>query len=194
MDFLPRGFGFPLHDFVRGLLYAYGVQIHDLTPNGVLSIAGFIVLCECFLGVAPHWALWKSLFLVRKNVGKSGLPFPVGGLGIQVRGDTAYFQMKKSDSIQGWRKKWFYVQSSQDVLVAFDSGRGLRKTQAWTHPLTAGEKEAARPLLGLLRDLTKTARGGWRLPDGHLLPSSGAAAQRSAPPDVGRRGHQHRAT
>ena len=71
-DFIPRGFGFPMHDFVRGLLYAYGVQIHDLTPNGVLSIAGFNVLCECFLGVAPHWALWKSLFLVRKNVGKSG--------------------------------------------------------------------------------------------------------------------------
>ena len=38
-DFLPQGFGFPMHDFVRGLLYAYGVQIHDLTPNGVLSIA-----------------------------------------------------------------------------------------------------------------------------------------------------------
>ena len=91
VDFLPWGFGFPLQDFVRGLLYAYGVQIHDLTPNGVLSIAGFIVLCECFLGVAPQWALWTSLFLVRKNVGRSGLTFPVGGFGIQVRGDTAYF-------------------------------------------------------------------------------------------------------
>ena len=101
VDFLPRGFGFPLHDFVHGLLYAYGVQIHDLTPNGVLSIASFIVLCECFLGIAPHWALWKSLFLVRKNVGKSGLTYPVGGFGIQVRGDTTYFQMKKSDSVQG---------------------------------------------------------------------------------------------
>ena len=121
-----------------------------------MSIASFIVFCDCFLGIASHWALWKSLFLVRKNVGKSGLPFPVGGFGIQVRGDTAYFQMKKSDSVQGWRKKWFYVQSSQDGLVAFDSGRGLRKTHAWSHPLAAEEKEAARPLLGLLRDLTKT--------------------------------------
>ena len=53
VEFLPRGFGFPLHDFIRGLLYAYGVQIHDLTPNGVLSIASFIVLCECFLGSRP---------------------------------------------------------------------------------------------------------------------------------------------
>ena len=104
VDFLPRGSGFPLHDFVCGLLYAYGVQIHDLTPNGVLSIASFIVLCEFFMGIAPHWALWKSLFLVRKNVGKSGLTYPVGGFGIQVRGDTPYLQMKKSDSVQGWRK------------------------------------------------------------------------------------------
>jgi Putative gypsy type transposon len=71
VEFLPRGFGFPLHDFVRGLLYAYGIQIHDLTPNSVLSIASFIVLCECFLGIAPNWMLWKSLFIVRRNVGKS---------------------------------------------------------------------------------------------------------------------------
>ena len=49
-EFLPRGFSLPLHDFVRGLLFAYGVQIHDLTPNGILHIACFITLCECFLG------------------------------------------------------------------------------------------------------------------------------------------------
>ena len=60
VDFLPRGFGFPLHDFVRGLLYAYGIQIHDLTPNSVLSIASFIVLCECLLGISPNWLLcWE---------------------------------------------------------------------------------------------------------------------------------------
>ena len=156
VDFLPRGFGFPLHDFVRGLLYAYGVQIHDLTPNGVLSIASFIVLCECFLGITPHWALWKSLFLVRKNNGKGGLPYPVGGFGIQVRGDTTYFEMKKSDSVQGWRKKWFYIQWNQECVERFDSARGLRKTRAWAHPLTAEEREATMPLLGLLRDVLKT--------------------------------------
>ena len=48
-----RGLGFPLHDFVRGLLYAYGVQIHDFTPNGILHIVGFMVLCKCLLGVHP---------------------------------------------------------------------------------------------------------------------------------------------
>ena len=48
-----RGLGFPLHDFVRGLLYAYGVQIHDFTPNGILHIAVFMTLYECFLGIHP---------------------------------------------------------------------------------------------------------------------------------------------
>ena len=63
-EFLPRVLSFPLHDFVRGLMYAYGVQIHDFTPNGIMHIACFMVLCECFLGVSPSWALWKSIFMV----------------------------------------------------------------------------------------------------------------------------------
>ena len=72
VDFLPRGFGFPLHDFVCGLLYAYGVQIHDLTPNGVLSIASFIMLYECFMGIAPHWALGSRSSLFARTLGRAG--------------------------------------------------------------------------------------------------------------------------
>jgi Putative gypsy type transposon len=156
VDFLPRGFGFPLHDFVRGLLYAYGIQIHDLTPNSVLSIASYFVLCECFLGIAPNWLLWKSLFLVRRNVGKSKQVYPVGGFGIQVRGDTSYFQMKKSDSVQGWRKKWFYIRCDQAGLPEFAADRELRKTNAWAHPLSKEDREATQPLLTLLRGLLKS--------------------------------------
>ena len=66
-EFLPGGLSFPLHDFVRGLMYAYGVQIHDFTPNGIMHIACFMVLCECFLGFSPSWAIWKSNFMVWPN-------------------------------------------------------------------------------------------------------------------------------
>jgi hypothetical protein len=31
--FILRGLSFPAHDFLRGLLFAYGVQMHDLTPT-----------------------------------------------------------------------------------------------------------------------------------------------------------------
>jgi hypothetical protein len=57
--FLLRGLSFPPHSFLRGLLFAYGIQLHDLNPNSIVHIACFITLCECFLGIEPHWALWR---------------------------------------------------------------------------------------------------------------------------------------
>jgi hypothetical protein len=59
LAFLLRGFSLPPHHFLRGLLFAYGIQLHDLNPNTILHIACFIMLCECFLGIEPHWALWR---------------------------------------------------------------------------------------------------------------------------------------
>ena len=94
VDFVTRGLSFPVHDFFRGLLYAYGVQIHHFTPNGILHIACFITLCECFLGVHPHWGLWKRIFLVkRQTVRKGGRSLAVRGFGVQVRPDVEYFEL-----------------------------------------------------------------------------------------------------
>src|SRR4051812_49373885 len=44
-SFFPHGFALPVHPFVRGLLYTYQLQLHDLTPNGIFHIACFITLC-----------------------------------------------------------------------------------------------------------------------------------------------------
>jgi hypothetical protein len=60
--FLLRGLSLPAHEFLCGLLFVYGVQLHQLTPNSILHIAWFITLCESFLGIDPHWVLWKFLF------------------------------------------------------------------------------------------------------------------------------------
>ena len=52
--FLPhfvRGLGFPLHPFVHGLMFYYGLYFHDLAPNFILNISAFIVVCEAFLRV-----------------------------------------------------------------------------------------------------------------------------------------------
>lgn len=49
-QFLCRGLSLLLQGFVRSLLRFYGCQHHHITPNGVLHIANFITLCECFLG------------------------------------------------------------------------------------------------------------------------------------------------
>jgi hypothetical protein len=62
LAFLLHGFSLPAHNFLRGLLFVYGVQLHQLTPNSLLHIACFITLCEAFLSINPHWGLWKYLF------------------------------------------------------------------------------------------------------------------------------------
>ena len=48
-----RGLDFPLHPFVRGLMFYYGLDFHDLAPNFVLNISAFIVVCEAFLRIRP---------------------------------------------------------------------------------------------------------------------------------------------
>jgi hypothetical protein len=57
--FLLHGLSLPAHEFLHGLLFVYGVQLHQLTPNSILHIACFITLCESFLGIEPHFFLWK---------------------------------------------------------------------------------------------------------------------------------------
>jgi hypothetical protein len=68
LSYLERGLSLPTHEFLRGLLLFYGVQLHQLTPNSILHIAYFFTLCEAFLGVDPHSGLWKHLFHLRRNV------------------------------------------------------------------------------------------------------------------------------
>ena len=44
-----HGLGFPLHPFVCGLKFYYGLDFHDLAPNFILNISAFIIVCEAFL-------------------------------------------------------------------------------------------------------------------------------------------------
>ena len=78
VPFLLRGVGFPIHPFLRCLLEYYGLQLHSLTPASILHIAGYVALCELFLGYEAHFDLWRRLLcLVPHNQG--GSIFEVGG-------------------------------------------------------------------------------------------------------------------
>jgi hypothetical protein len=54
LAFIFSGLSRPAHEFLCGLLFVYGMQLHQLTPNSILHIACFITLCEAFLGINPH--------------------------------------------------------------------------------------------------------------------------------------------
>ena len=47
-----------------GLLDFYALNLTHLNPNSVLQIVVFVHLCEAFLGILPHFGLWKYLYPV----------------------------------------------------------------------------------------------------------------------------------
>jgi hypothetical protein len=104
LAFVLRGLSFPPHEFLRGLLFAYGIQLHDLNANTILHIACFIMLCECFLGIEPRWAMWKQIFAVTRP-----LNYQTGGFNCSVHPDIDYFMLRTRENNPGWRTKWFYV-------------------------------------------------------------------------------------
>ncbi|KAK1666866.1 hypothetical protein QYE76_055025 [Lolium multiflorum] len=134
VDHLIRGLSPPIHEFLRGLLFVYGLQLHQLTPNSILHVSIFITLCECFLGVQPNWALWKRIFCLRRN-GSHNVAYNIGGIVICVRSDVEYFDVKFPDSVQGWRKKWLYIheESSNPVEenIAFDGEAKILRRRSW---------------------------------------------------------------
>jgi hypothetical protein len=47
LAFFLCGLSLPAHEFLCGLLFVYGMQLHQLMPNSILHIAYFVTLCEC---------------------------------------------------------------------------------------------------------------------------------------------------
>ena len=63
-----RGLGLALDPFVRGLMFYYGLDFHDLAPDSLLHISSFIVVCETFLRITPHFGLWLKTFDVKPKM------------------------------------------------------------------------------------------------------------------------------
>jgi hypothetical protein len=151
--FLLRGLSLPPHPFLRGLLFAYGIQLHDLNPNTILHIACFIMLCECFLGIEPHWALWRRIFVIRRP-----LQFQTGGFSCQVRPDVPYFALQTPENNPGWRTKWFYAKdkfSNGETfgIEEFQATTILRPRVSWKHDLSDEEMKITEPLMEKIQQL-----------------------------------------
>ena len=63
-----RGLGFATDPFMRGLMFYYGLEFHDLAPESILHISSFIVVCEAFLHITPHFGLWLKTFKVEPKM------------------------------------------------------------------------------------------------------------------------------
>ena len=129
-------------------------------------ITCFIVLCECFLGIHPHWALWKRIFSVKMHTEspleceKHGPPCTTGSFGIQVMKHAMYFDMKFVASVQNWRRRWFYLKSTEsDDLPPFNPHAVLTRRKSWRHQLSAEEFQLTEPLIDQIANLRKVHSG-----------------------------------
>ncbi|KAM0831539.1 hypothetical protein ACQ4PT_065490 [Festuca glaucescens] len=137
-----------------------GFRLHQLTPNSLLHISIFITLCECFLGIHPHWGLCKRIFYLRCNNSKN-VAYNVGGVCICVHPDVDYFDVKFADSVQGWRKKWLYIKDeSSDAqeygLAPFDAAEEIQRRKSWDAKATTEERAATVALITRIHELQNT--------------------------------------
>jgi hypothetical protein len=99
--FVERGLALPASNFFKGLLEYYGIEYLNLNPNGIFHTSVFVHFCEAFLGIKPHWVLFRKFFRVKPQPSANDLRV-VGGADIQMREDTAkqYLAYKLIDSNQ----------------------------------------------------------------------------------------------
>jgi hypothetical protein len=79
--FVECGLALPTSDFFKGLLKYYGIEYLNLNPNRIFHVSVFIHFREAFVGIKPHWVLFRKFFRVKPQPSASD-PRVVGGADI----------------------------------------------------------------------------------------------------------------
>jgi hypothetical protein len=106
--YFERGFNLPVGDYFRGLLYYYKLELVHLVPNSIIVVSTFILFSEAYLGISPHFLLWRHLFCVKSTSKRSG---PVLVVMFYSRLDlkSKWIDSNLPDNNVGWRSEWFYI-------------------------------------------------------------------------------------
>ena len=112
-------------------MFYYGLDFHDLAPNFILNISAFIVVCEAFLCIQPHFGLWLKIFNVRPKV-VYGEHAECGGAMVSKMPKVVWPTCAFNDSVKEWQQQWFYITEPRGKKWAaapeFRSGAPLRLT------------------------------------------------------------------
>jgi hypothetical protein len=161
VPFLILGLALPISPFFCGLLDFYNLNLTHLNPNSILQISIFVHLCEAYLGVLPHFGLWKYLYHCRPGMA-GGQHQLVGGASLEMRRGrkTEYLDIPLKDNIKGWRLEWFIVQNHGKSLPPRSGRHPDVRTPSWIESPTALEVTEAKVLLAkvcLLKERGLTA-------------------------------------
>jgi hypothetical protein len=162
VSFHERGFGVLASRFMRAILYHYGVELHNLSPNSISQAAIFVAVCEGYLGIAPHWDLWTHLFFAELFASPTGerkvrAAVRAGGCTLLLRQSRAsqYIPAILASSNKGWQRRWFYLRNDGELLPPFSQRVVTTATDAWCHGTPDERQKNLKPLLQALEALRK---------------------------------------
>ena len=151
-----RGLGFPMDPFVRGLLFYYGLEFHNLATESILHISSFIIVCEAFLRVTPHFGLWLKTFKVEPKMIK-GRHAECGGAVISKNADAPWPEGSFQEELGLWQREWFYITAPWSAKwvapPAFRSGLPPRLASWVNKGFDWGLSKDVPLLQGRIRDL-----------------------------------------
>jgi hypothetical protein len=69
---MERGLSMPPSLFFTNLLKFYELQLHHISPNSLVSVAGYAALCEGYLRIHPRVDLFQLFFSMQANYEDDG--------------------------------------------------------------------------------------------------------------------------
>jgi hypothetical protein len=104
-----RGLSLKPSHFFSNLLKFYGLQLHHIAPNNLVSVAGYAALCEGYLGIPPRVDLFQLFFSVWPNFEDDGFSRTCRTICFLPRRSKEYPFITPLVSTVGWRGSWFYM-------------------------------------------------------------------------------------
>ena len=112
----------------------------------------FIHFYEVYLGILPHFNLFRHFFWLKKKGG--GGSKVVGGVYLQLHDVmvSEYIPMPLNTSLKGWNARWFYMKQTNSV-VRCDVDQILENQRSWLEKPTSANMEQVKELLELMRGM-----------------------------------------
>src|SRR3954464_5139668 len=156
MSHFLQGLGFVPDPFVRGLMFYYGLDFHDLAPESILHISSFIIVCEAFLCITPHFGLWLKAFKVEPKM-IEGEHAECGGAVISKDAKAPWPEGSFQEEFSLWQQEWFYITAPRGTKwvapPAFRSGPPPRLASWINRGLDWGLPKDVPLLQGRIKDL-----------------------------------------
>ena len=139
-------------------MFYYGLDFHDLAPDSILHISSFIVVCEAFLRITPHFVLRLKTFNVKLKM-IDGRHAECEGATISKGTDALWPKGSFPEVSNLWPREWFYITAPRGTkwaaAPAFRSGSPLQLASWINKGLDWGPVSDMLTLQSRIRDLLK---------------------------------------